>query len=124
MSTLVVEGHGQVPGRLGDPVSWLTKVLRGVENLNVSTRHGCTPQARHTFAQRTGIDIDFPMPLHQSPGTYRYVVSVAATETCGTDPSKTLTAAATKEIKVQKPGTHPPGQPAPKLGVQKLGRGA
>jgi hypothetical protein len=66
-----------------------------------------------SFAQTAFLDVDFPMPLHLSPGTYRYVVSVAATESCGTDPTKVLTAAASKEINVQKPdpNTHHPGQP-------------
>ena len=44
------------------------------------------------FAQTAFLNVDFPMPLHLSPGTYRYTLSIAATETCGTEPSKRLTA--------------------------------
>jgi hypothetical protein len=66
-----------------------------------------------SFAQTAYLDIDFPMPLHTSPGSYRYVVTVAGTETCGTDPTKILTASASREITVEMPDTshHPPGEP-------------
>jgi hypothetical protein len=67
------------------------------------------------FAQTAFLNVDFPMPLHLSPGTYRYTLSVAATETCGTDPSKRLTAAASKDINVKLPAQHKPplGPPTP-----------
>jgi Big-like domain-containing protein len=67
-----------------------------------------------SFAQTAYLDIDFPMPLHLAPGKYRYELSVAATETCGTDPTKILTASAAKDITVLKP----PPQPV-KPGAQK-----
>jgi hypothetical protein len=65
------------------------------------------------FAQTASLAVDFPMPLHLSPGTYRYRLGVAATETCGTDPAKILTAAASKDIKVQKPKPHTTNLPGP-----------
>jgi hypothetical protein len=65
------------------------------------------------FAQTASLAVDFPMPLHLSPGTYQYRLGVAATETCGTDPAKILTAAASKDIKVQKPKPHTTNLPGP-----------
>jgi hypothetical protein len=60
-----------------------------------------------SFAQTAYLDIDFPTPLHLAPGKYRYELTVAATETCGTDPTKTLTASAAKDITVLKPPPQP-----------------
>jgi hypothetical protein len=67
------------------------------------------------FAQSADLPVDFRLPVHQSPGTYRYRLSVGATETCGTDSRKQLTATASKDINVKLPPQHTPpiGPPGP-----------
>ena len=55
------------------------------------------------FSQSTTIPVDFTLPLHVAPGNYRFLITASATETCGTDASKTLHAAASKQITVRKP---------------------
>jgi hypothetical protein len=69
------------------------------------------------FAQSAFLDVDFPMPLHVPPGTYRFVLSVSAIETCGTDPAKTLSAAASRELHVQVPKHVPVQSPHPEPGL-------
>lgn len=69
-------------------------------------------------SQSASLDVDYPMPLHTSPGDYRYVVTVSAAETCATDATKTLTGTATKEITVRMPASREPlpkqpGRPSP-----------
>jgi Big-like domain-containing protein len=66
------------------------------------------------FAQIAYLDIDFPMPLHASPGDYHYQLSVSAQET-GPDGAGTLAAAASRQITVRNPSQvqpHHTGQPA------------
>lgn len=52
------------------------------------------------FTQAGSFDVDFPLSLHVAPGTYSFQLTVSATETCGTDPSKTLHATASRPVKV------------------------
>ncbi len=46
-------------------------------------------------------DVDFPLPLHVDPGDYEFLLTVNATETCGTDPAKTLTGTASLPVRVK-----------------------
>lgn len=46
-------------------------------------------------------DVDFPLPLHVNPGEYDFTLTVSATETCGTDPAKTLTGTASLPVRVK-----------------------
>jgi hypothetical protein len=64
------------------------------------------------FAQVAFLDVDFPMPLHASPGDYQYHLSVSAQET-GPNGAGVLTASASRQITVHNPaGVHPDiGQP-------------
>jgi hypothetical protein len=124
MSGLAIEGPDFVRVPAGEP---LANQVYTIVLSNLAPDHGVLTWALWssidnvtrtrtldlgTFAQSASLDIDFPMPLHLSPGTYRYVISVEGTETCGTDPTKTLTAAASKEVRVQKPNppSHHSGQ--------------
>jgi hypothetical protein len=52
------------------------------------------------FTQIGSIDVNFPLSLHVAAGTYLFQLTVSATETCGTDPSKTLHATASRPVKV------------------------
>jgi len=65
-----------------------------------------------TFAQVAFLDVDFPMPLHASPGNYQYQLSVSAHET-GPNGAGTLAAAASRQITVHNPARVQPhaGQP-------------
>jgi hypothetical protein len=55
-------------------------------------------------------DVVFPLPLHVVPGIYDFVLTVTATETCGTDPHQVLTATAARpvQVKVKKDPIIPP----------------
>lgn len=66
------------------------------------------------FAQIAYLDVDFPMPLHASPGDYHYQLSVSAQET-GPSGAGTLAAAASRQITVHNPAQvqpHQTGHPA------------
>lgn len=63
------------------------------------------------FAQSADLNVDFPMPGHLMPGTYGFRLSVEATETCGTDASKTMSAATSKDINVRLHAHHVPIKP-------------
>lgn len=56
--------------------------------------------ARSTFDQGGSFGAFFPLPLHVVPKTYPFDLTVHATETCGTDPRKTLTAEPSKPVNV------------------------
>lgn len=64
------------------------------------------------FAQIAYLDVDFPMPLHASPGDYHYQLSVSAQET-GPNGAGTLAAAASRQITVRKPVPVQPHAPQP-----------
>jgi hypothetical protein len=53
------------------------------------------------FGISGGADVDFPLPLDVVPGDYEFVLTVNATETCGTDSTKTLTATASRPVRVR-----------------------
>ena len=53
---------------------------------------------------------EFPVPLKASPGKYHFTLEVSATETCGTDPSKTLTGSASLAVTANVTN-HPPMAP-------------
>ena len=46
-------------------------------------------------------DVDFPLPLRVEPGDYEFMLTVTATETCGTDPAATLTGTASLPVRVK-----------------------
>ena len=46
-------------------------------------------------------DVDFPLPLHVVPGDYVFVLTVNAVETCGTDPTQTLTGTTSRPVRVK-----------------------
>jgi len=50
------------------------------------------------FWQRGSFPAEFPIPFKASPGKYHFRLSVSGTETCGTDPSKTLTGSASLAV--------------------------
>jgi hypothetical protein len=116
---LAIEGPDSVQVPLGEPIANVnyTIVLSNLtpdpgtftwrlwSSIDNTTQTGTIDLG--SFAQTAYLDIDFPMPLHLAPGKYRYELTVAATETCGTDPAKTLTASAAKEITVLKPPPQP-----------------
>jgi hypothetical protein len=51
---------------------------------------------------------DFPLPLHAGPGKYPFTLTVSAAETCGTDPTKTLTASAQLAVVLDVKAVHNP----------------
>jgi len=53
------------------------------------------------FAQSATVDLDFQVPLHAQAGTFPFTISAAARETCGTDPTKILTATDSETIDVR-----------------------
>jgi hypothetical protein len=53
------------------------------------------------FTQSGNIGVEFPLPLHIAPGTFHFTLTVEATETCGTDPTKTLQGTATRDVRVE-----------------------
>jgi hypothetical protein len=57
--------------------------------------------SRNTFDQGGSFGATFPLPLHVKPGTYQFELTVTGTETCGSDPAKTLTGVATKSVTVE-----------------------
>ena len=59
------------------------------------------PIDRRPFDQGGTFQVVYPLPLHVKPGTFPFVLSVEATETCGTDPNKTLHASLSLPVKVQ-----------------------
>jgi hypothetical protein len=52
------------------------------------------------FWQQGGFATGFSLPAKPSPGKYHYTISVNGTETCTTDPTKTLTGSAAKTVTV------------------------
>lgn len=57
-----------------------------------------------TFGLGGTFTVDFPLPLHASPGKYTFTLTVTGIETCGANPQKTLSASAsiTVEFDVKK----------------------
>jgi hypothetical protein len=53
------------------------------------------------FDQGGSFGADFPLPLHVVPATYHFTLAANATETCGTDPSKTLHASNSLAVRVE-----------------------
>src|SRR5262249_8951306 len=53
------------------------------------------------FDQGGSFGADFPLPLKVVPATYPFTLATTATETCGTDPSKTLHAATSMAARVE-----------------------
>ena len=53
------------------------------------------------LAQSGSFQADFGLILKVQPGNNAFTLAVNATETCGTDPSKTLTASASQSVKVE-----------------------
>ena len=90
----------------GDELTWELRSL-----VDGSTRTATAPVG--DFSQSASLNVDFTVPLHAAPGNYHFLISVSATETCGTDPSKTLSAAASKQVTVRKPAH--PGHPSTQL---------
>jgi hypothetical protein len=58
------------------------------------------------FARAATVAFDFVVPLHAS-GVATFAATAAAIETCGTDPSKTISADGTETIRVTVPVPHP-----------------
>lgn len=56
---------------------------------------------RNPFDQGGNISVVFPLPLTVKPGTFPFTLAVSATETCGSDTSKTLTASTSMDIQVE-----------------------
>jgi hypothetical protein len=59
------------------------------------------PVAAGPFGLGGTADVDFPLPLDVAPGEYEFLLTVNATETCGTDPMQTLTATASRPVRVK-----------------------
>ena len=62
------------------------------------------------FGQAGSFGADFKLSFKTKPGIYPFALTVNATETCGTDPSKTLSASTSMAVQVevkQKPKTSP-----------------
>ena len=59
------------------------------------------PVAAGPFDISGTADVDFPLPLDVVPGDYEFLLTVNATETCGTDPAQTLTASAGRPVRVK-----------------------
>lgn len=59
------------------------------------------PVAAGPFGLGGTADVDFPLPLHVAPGDYQFLLTVNATETCGTDPTQTLTATASRPVRIK-----------------------
>lgn len=53
------------------------------------------------FGQAGSFGVDFPLPLKVLPATYPFTLAANATETCGTDPSKTLHASTSMAVRVE-----------------------
>jgi hypothetical protein len=53
------------------------------------------------FGQGGSFGADFPLPLKVLPATYPFTLATNATETCGTDPSKTLHASTSQAVRVE-----------------------
>jgi hypothetical protein len=132
-AALAIEGPDSVQVPLGEPIANVnyTIVLSdlapdpGAFTWRLWSSIDNTTQAGtvniDSFAQTAYLDIDFPMPLHLAPGRYRYELTVAATETCGTDATKTLTASAAKDITVLK---RPPQPVKPGPRIEPLPKGS
>jgi hypothetical protein len=56
---------------------------------------------RNPFDQSGNISVVFPLPQKVKPGTSPFALAVSATETCGSDTSKTLTASTSMDVKVE-----------------------
>jgi hypothetical protein len=59
------------------------------------------PIERGPFDQGGSLGVVFPLPLDVKPGTYPFDLAVTATETCGTDPRKTLNASSSTGVSVE-----------------------
>jgi hypothetical protein len=94
--TILLPNFDPVPGAL----AWQLRSLR-----DNATDTGTVDVG--SFTQAADLDIDFPLAPHLPPGDYHFVLSLSATETCGTDASKIFTRAASKEITVRKPKSRP-----------------
>jgi len=53
------------------------------------------------FGQAGTFGADFPLSLKVAPGTYPFTLAVNAIETCGSDPSKTLSASTSRAVRVE-----------------------
>jgi hypothetical protein len=53
------------------------------------------------FAQGGSFGAIFPLQIKVQPGEFPFTLTVNGTETCGTDPKKTLTCSASKDVKVK-----------------------
>lgn len=53
------------------------------------------------FTQSGNFGAVFPLPLHVKVGTYPFTLETQATETCGSDPTKKLTASASVDVTVE-----------------------
>jgi hypothetical protein len=53
------------------------------------------------FTQSDTFGVVFPSPLHVKVGTYALILEAQASETCGSDPTKKLTASASIDVKVE-----------------------
>jgi len=65
---------------------------------------------RTPLSQAGDFGVDFPLPFNVAPGNFPFTLAVNATETCGSDPSKTLSSSFSKkvEVRVTKNPTNPP----------------
>ena len=55
---------------------------------------------RAPFAEQAYFGMVFPLPRPVNPGEWIYTLTISGTETCGTDPSKTLSASASMDVRV------------------------
>jgi hypothetical protein len=55
---------------------------------------------RNNFDQSGNFNAIFSLPLKVTPNEYKFTLTVDATETCGSDPKKTLTGSSSKSVTV------------------------
>jgi hypothetical protein len=65
------------------------------------THSGGGSIALRTFAQSGSFNAYFRLPISVRPATYPFTLATNAIETCGSDPSKTLTGSASMAVRVE-----------------------
>jgi hypothetical protein len=73
-----------------------------------------SPVSTDPVFQAGSFPAEFPVPHNNAPGKYSFTLSVTGTETCASDPTKTLSGTISKAVSVTVLKNRPPAEPAPK----------
>ncbi len=85
----------------GDQMTWQVTGSKRANQLDTNS-----------FFQGGSFAAEFPIPLKAAPGKYHFTLSASGTETCGTDPAKTLSGSASLAVTTNVT-KNPPQAPGP-----------